>query len=56
MNCQKSCEANSLIGKSVDIIEITWGEFGSHIINLAAVDIILGSDTFYDTKGNRICM
>jgi len=47
---KKSCAANGLGG--MEVIGITWGMFNPTLVNLPPVDIILGSDCFYDTKGN----
>lgn len=47
-NCQQSCHANGLAG--VTVVGITWGRFDPGLLNLTSVDIILGSDCFYDTK------
>lgn len=33
------------------MIGITWGRFNEALLNLPSVDIILGSDCFYDSKG-----
>ena len=33
---------------------ITWGQFTPNLFKLPKVDIILGSDCFYDTKGTVI--
>lgn len=50
---KQSCSANSLTNE-VDVIGITWGAYNPTLLNLSPVDIILGSDCFYDTKGNRL--
>jgi len=47
---KQSCVANKL--DDVDVIGITWGVYNPAILNLSPVDIIIGSDCFYDTKGN----
>ncbi|KAL3876319.1 hypothetical protein ACJMK2_034181 [Sinanodonta woodiana] len=47
-NCQQTCRANNL--QNISILGITWGCFGPHLLKLGKVDIILGSDCFYDTK------
>ncbi|XP_076036843.1 histone-arginine methyltransferase METTL23-like [Oratosquilla oratoria] len=46
-NCQASCEANGLVGR-VHVIGLTWGLFTPEMLHLGPVDIILGSDCFYD--------
>lgn len=33
------------------MIGITWGRFNEALLDLPSVDIILGSDCFYDSKG-----
>jgi len=47
---KQSCSANKL--SEVKVIGITWGVYSPAVMNLSPVDIILGSDCFYDTKGN----
>ena len=48
-NCWKSCQANGL--PDIPVIGITWGRFNDALLNLSPVDVILGSDCFYDSKG-----
>lgn len=48
-NCRKSCQANGLL--DIPVIGITWGRFNEALLDLPPVDIILGSDCFYDSKG-----
>jgi len=36
----------------MEVIGITWGIYNPAILNLSPIDIILGSDCFYDTKGD----
>ena len=48
-NCHKTCHANNLT--DVSIVPLTWGLVTPSLLQLPAVDIILGSDCFYDTKG-----
>jgi hypothetical protein len=46
--CRRTCEANNLLD-SVKIIGLTWGLFLSNLTKLKdQVDLILGSDCFYD--------
>jgi predicted nicotinamide N-methyase len=46
--CQKSAEANG-VSDRVKIVGLTWGAFSSELIKLKGeVDILLGSDVFYD--------
>lgn len=47
-NCRKSCQANGLL--DIPVIGITWGRFNEALLDLPPVDIILGSDCFYDSK------
>nr|XP_022318895.1 methyltransferase-like protein 23 [Crassostrea virginica] len=47
-NCRKSCQANGL--PDIPVIGITWGRFNDALLNLSPVDVILGSDCFYDSK------
>ncbi|RXG61757.1 Methyltransferase-like protein 23 [Armadillidium vulgare] len=46
-NCQASSEANGL-GDTIPVIGLTWGLFTPELLNLEPIDIILGSDCFYD--------
>ena len=46
---KQSCAVNKL--GDVVVIGITWGVYSPQLLNLSPVDIILGSDCFYDTKG-----
>ncbi|XP_022242108.1 methyltransferase-like protein 23 isoform X2 [Limulus polyphemus] len=41
---------NNLDSSKITIIAITWGFFSSQLLSLKPVDVILGSDCFYDTK------
>ena len=47
---KQSCMANKL--NDVEVIGITWGLYNPALLNLTPVDIVLGSDCFYDTTGN----
>jgi len=47
---KQSCAANDI--DNMEVIGITWGIYNPTILNLSPVDIILGSDCFYDTKGD----
>ena len=49
-NCWRSCHVNGQ--DSVKVVGITWGQFTPNLFKLVKPDIILGSDCFYDTKGN----
>lgn len=48
-NCRRSCEANDL--KDVQVLGLTWGEVSPDLVLLPDVDIILGSDVFYEPAG-----
>jgi len=41
-------EINSLV--DVEVIPITWGQVTTQLAALSSLDIIIGSDAFYDTK------
>ncbi|XP_053194143.1 methyltransferase-like protein 23 [Scomber japonicus] len=45
-NCRRSCEANGL--SDVRVVGLTWGEVSPDLVLLPKVDIILGSDVFYE--------
>ncbi|XP_008328634.1 histone-arginine methyltransferase METTL23 [Cynoglossus semilaevis] len=45
-NCRRSCEANDL--KDVQVLGLTWGEVSPDLVLLPDVDLILGSDVFYE--------
>ncbi|XP_028268192.1 histone-arginine methyltransferase METTL23 [Parambassis ranga] len=47
-NCRRSCEANSL--SNVPVFGLTWGEISPNLVLLPKLDIILGSDVFYDPE------
>ncbi|XP_051490822.1 histone-arginine methyltransferase METTL23 isoform X2 [Apus apus] len=47
-NCRRSCGANGLPG--LPVLGLTWGRLGPALLALPAVDIILGSDVFFDPK------
>ncbi|XP_074777953.1 histone-arginine methyltransferase METTL23 isoform X1 [Athene noctua] len=46
--CRSSCRANRL--PHVPVIGLTWGRVSPQLLALAPVDIILGSDVFFDPK------
>lgn len=48
-NCRRSCDANGL--HQVTVVGVTWGEVSPELILLPELDIILGSDVFYDPQG-----
>ena len=51
-NCRRSCRANGQ--DSVKVVGISWGQFTPNLFKLVKPDIILGSDCFYNTKGNIV--
>ena len=36
----------------IKVVGISWGQFSPNLLRLPVADIILGSDCFYDTKGD----
>ena len=48
-NCRRSCAANGLEG--VPVMGLTWGEITPALVFLPALDVILGSDVFYEPEG-----
>lgn len=51
-NCRHSCEANGL--RDVSVMDLTWGEISPDVVLLPKLDIILGSDVFYDPQGKTV--
>ncbi|XP_048448414.1 methyltransferase-like protein 23 isoform X4 [Rhincodon typus] len=47
-NCRLSCQINKL--EDVPVIGLTWGQISPDLVLLPQIDIILGSDVFYDTE------
>ncbi|XP_029872040.1 methyltransferase-like protein 23 isoform X1 [Aquila chrysaetos chrysaetos] len=47
-NCRRSCLLNRL--PHVPVLGLTWGRVSPELLSLAPVDIILGSDVFFDPK------
>ncbi|XP_055602649.1 histone-arginine methyltransferase METTL23-like [Uranotaenia lowii] len=46
---QRCCRLNHLIpGKDIEVVGLTWGLFLDQIFQLGAIDLIIGSDIFYD--------
>ncbi|XP_026180602.1 histone-arginine methyltransferase METTL23 [Mastacembelus armatus] len=45
-NCRHSCEANGL--QDVVVMGLSWGEISPDLVLLPKLDIILGSDVFYE--------
>lgn len=48
-SCRSSCLMNHL--PHVPVLGLTWGRVSPELLSLAPVDIILGSDVFFDPKG-----
>jgi len=48
-NCRRSCAANGL--ETVRVLGLTWGEVSPDLVLLPALDVILGSDVFYEPEG-----
>ncbi|XP_071968069.1 histone-arginine methyltransferase METTL23 isoform X1 [Engystomops pustulosus] len=47
-NCSRSCAQNNLT--TVPVLGLTWGEVSPDLLTLPPIDIILGSDVFYEPK------
>uniref|UniRef100_A0A6I8RL34 Methyltransferase-like 23 n=1 Tax=Xenopus tropicalis TaxID=8364 RepID=A0A6I8RL34_XENTR len=47
-NCRRSCNWNNITG--VPVVGLTWGEISPELLDLPPIDIILGSDVFYEPK------
>nr|XP_027327234.2 methyltransferase-like protein 23 isoform X2 [Anas platyrhynchos] len=47
-NCRRSCLMNAL--PHVPVLGITWGRMSPQLLSLPPVDVILGSDVFFDPK------
>lgn len=45
---KRCCEVNSLLPSQVRVLGLTWGLFLGNIFTLGPVDLILGSDCFYE--------
>ena len=52
-NCRRSCEANGL--HDVVVLGLTWGEVSPDLVLLPKLDVILGSDVFYEPQGQFMC-
>eukprot|EP00064_Thunnus_orientalis_P016625 superscaffoldBa00003338_g16693 len=50
-NCRRSCEANGVT--DVLVVGLTWGEVSPDLVLLPKLDIILGSDVFYEPGENE---
>uniref|UniRef100_A0A3B4Y0K7 Methyltransferase 23, arginine n=2 Tax=Seriola lalandi dorsalis TaxID=1841481 RepID=A0A3B4Y0K7_SERLL len=47
-NCRRSCAANGL--HDVEVLGLTWGEVSPDLVLLPELDVILGSDVFYEPQ------
>ncbi|XP_072098606.1 histone-arginine methyltransferase METTL23 isoform X2 [Mobula birostris] len=47
-NCRRSCQINNL--EDVPVIGLTWGQISPDLVQLPQIDIILGSDVFYEPE------
>uniref|UniRef100_A0A3B3CL07 Methyltransferase 23, arginine n=1 Tax=Oryzias melastigma TaxID=30732 RepID=A0A3B3CL07_ORYME len=47
-NCRRSGEANGLSG--VSVLGLSWGEVPPDLLLLPELDVVLGSDVFYDPE------
>ncbi|XP_044037478.1 methyltransferase-like protein 23 [Siniperca chuatsi] len=47
-NCRRSCEVNGL--HDVLVLGLTWGDVSPDLVLLPKLDIILGSDVFYEPQ------
>ncbi|NXA91547.1 MET23 protein, partial [Melanocharis versteri] len=50
--CLQSCRSSCLMNRlpHVPVLGLTWGRVSPELLSLAPVDIILGSDVFFDPK------
>lgn len=51
-NCRRSCDVNHL--PNVPVIRLTWGQVSPELLSLPPVDVILGSDVFYEPEGECV--
>ncbi|XP_046874816.1 methyltransferase-like protein 23 isoform X2 [Hypomesus transpacificus] len=47
-NCRRTCSTNDLA--AVRVVGLTWGEISPDLVLLPPVDVILGSDVFYEPE------
>ncbi|NWI55968.1 MET23 protein, partial [Calyptomena viridis] len=47
-SCRRSCRMNRL--PHVPVLGLTWGRLSPQLLSLGPIDIILGSDVFFDPK------
>ena len=48
-NCKHSCHSNDLQFE-VKVTGVSWGQFDPGLLTLCHIDLILGSDCFYDSR------
>lgn len=53
-SCRRSCLMNRL--PHVPVLGLTWGRVSPELLALAPIDIILGSDVFFDPKGTLMLL
>lgn len=51
-NCRRSCQANGV--RDMVVLGLTWGDLSPDLILLPKLDLILGSDVFYDPEGQHM--
>ncbi|XP_069565155.1 histone-arginine methyltransferase METTL23 [Brachyistius frenatus] len=47
-NCRRSCDANGL--GDVAVLGLTWGQVSPDLVLLPRLDVVLGSDVFYEPE------
>ncbi|XP_038632915.1 methyltransferase-like protein 23 isoform X2 [Scyliorhinus canicula] len=47
-NCRLNCQINNL--EDVPVVGLTWGQISPDLVLLPQIDIVLGSDVFYEPK------
>lgn len=47
--CRRSCRANGV--PEVEVLGLTWGDMSPDVLLLPKLDLLLGSDVFYDPEG-----
>lgn len=48
-NCRRSCRANGV--RDAVVLGLTWGDVSPDVLLLPKLDLVLGSDVFYDPEG-----
>ena len=54
MDALQTCQTNLRLNNidNANVLGLTWGHISPTLLTLPKIDIILGSDCFYDSKGN----